>query len=317
MSGAAPSVDEARAITENAAALRILEELAPKAYLVVPLVARGEHLGAIALMVSAPGRTFGDQDRLLAEVFAARAALALDNARLYTEARRAGDEAVRASRLEAQLAQARLDALRAQLNPHFLFNALNSIAMLVRRDAKPDALRGIISLSELLRRSLAGQGTLQVTLRAELPLLESYVTIEQLRFRDRLRVTIDASPDALDALVPGFLLQPLVENAIKHGVAQRPDAGTVRVRARRDDDALVLEVSDDGPGFPAGWDPATSGGIGLANTRERLERLYAVTHAFEAENRPEGGAQVTIRIPFQVAPAGEGRARGRAAEPAR
>ena len=196
----------------------------------------------------------------------------------------------------------RLDALRAQLNPHFLFNALNTIAMLVRRQANQDALHGIVNLSDLLRRSLTTHTALQVPLRAELPLLESYVAIEQLRFRDRLQVRLEIAPDTLDALVPSLLLQPLVENSIKHGVAQRSEAGTIEVRSRREDETLVLEVCDDGPGFAPGWDPASSGGVGLANTRERLERLYGSAPRFEARNRDGSGAVVVVRIPFQTTP---------------
>jgi LytS/YehU family sensor histidine kinase len=293
-----------RTLTRDPVVLGLIEALAPIALLVVPLTARGESLGTICLAMSTSGRSFRAQDRTAAELFAARAALALDNARLYTEARRAQDEVIRASRLESQLMRTRLDALRAQLDPHFLFNALNTIAMLVRRQANQDALRGIVSLSELLRRSLAEQSALLVPLRSELPLLESYVAIEQLRFRDRLHVHVGVAPDTLDALVPGLLIQPLLENAIKHGIARRSDAGTVEVRSRRDADMLVLEVMDDGPGFPAGWDPGTSGGIGLANTRERLERLFDGTHQFEAHNGPGGGAVVTIRIPFQTTTVG-------------
>ena len=296
-----PSADAAGTLTADPEARRMLEALAPTAHLVVPLVARRELLGTVSLIMSTPGRSFTDRDRALAELFAARAALALDNARLYTEARRARDEGMRASQLESQLMRTRLEALRAQLNPHFLFNALNTIAMLVRRQARDDALRGIVSLSDLLRRSLDEQSAQLVPLRAELPAVESYVAIERLRFRDRLRVRLDVAPETIDALVPGLLLQPLVENAIKHGVARRGDGGTVEVRSRREADMLVLEVADDGPGFPGGWGPASSGGIGLANTRERLERLYDGAYRFDAGAREGGGARVTIRIPFRLA----------------
>jgi LytS/YehU family sensor histidine kinase len=236
----------------------------------------------------------------LLEPFGARAALAIDNARLHTEAVEARERAVRASQLEAQLVQARLEALRAQLNPHFLFNALNSVAMLVRLKANSDALKAVVSLSEVLRQALAGRGAQEVALREELSLVDHYLQVEQLRFRDRLRVTVDAQPDTLHASVPSLILQPLVENAIRHGIARRDEGGHVKIFGRRGNGRLVLEVRDDGPGFPTGWDPAASGRVGLANTRERLERLYGSAFTFETTNAPSGGAVVRVEIPYRT-----------------
>jgi PAS domain S-box-containing protein len=280
--------------------------LAPHSYMVLPLVAHGELLGTLVLATTGPNRPYAVEEQAAAELIATRAALALDNARLYSDARRAGEEAVRAAGLEARLMRARLEALRAQLNPHFLFNALNTLTMLVRRGANADALRGIVSLSQLLRHALSELATLEAPLRAEVGLVENYLEIEQLRFRDRLRVSLLLAPETLEALVPSLVLQPLVENAIKHGIARRSEAGKVEIVARREEEALILEVRDDGPGFPIGWDAATSGGIGIANTRERLDRLYGGRARFHADNAPGGGAVVRVLIPFRTTPGGRG-----------
>jgi LytS/YehU family sensor histidine kinase len=273
-------------------------------YAVVPLVARGASLGALILTSEASGRRFDPRDHALAELlelFGARAALALDSARLHTELRRAHDAELRASRLEAQLIQARLEALRAQLNPHFLFNALNTIAMLVRRQANAEALRGIVGLSQLLRQVLDRRAAPEVSLGEELALVEHFLAIEQLRYPDRIQVRIRLDRGVLEAQVPNLLLQPLVENAVRHGIGRRRGAGVVEIVARRRRDALTLEVRDDGPGLPEGWRPEEDYGVGLANTRERLERLYGPHHRFELRNDTRGGAQAVVRIPFHTA----------------
>jgi NO-binding membrane sensor protein with MHYT domain/GAF domain-containing protein len=295
------SADEATRLTTDPDVVRIFRELGPTSYAVVPLVARGGLLGAVSLIMSTSNRRLREADVTLIELLGARAGLAIDNARLFTEARDAHDQAIRASRLEGQLMQARLEALRAQLNPHFLFNALNTVAMLVRRGANEDALRAVVSLSEVLRRALAGQSAQEVSLREELALVEHYLQIEQLRFRDRLTVDVAVEPQALEASVPGFVLQPLVENAVGHGVARHAGSGRIEISGRRETGRLVLEVRDNGPGFPEGWEVVASGRVGLANTRERLSRLYGGACRFEARNAPEGGALVTIEIPFTLA----------------
>jgi two-component system, LytTR family, sensor kinase len=163
-----------------------------------------------------------------------------------------------------------LDNLRAQLQPHFLFNTLQSISTLIHRD-QAAADRMLTDLSELLRLSLRNPGSQEMPLREELEFLERYLQIMRVRFGDRLVIAVHAEPDVMGALVPSLVLQPIVENAIQHGMADRPDRGHVRVRALRDGPALRLEVFDDGPGPSAA--PSTNG-IGLANTRERLRRLY-------------------------------------------
>jgi LytS/YehU family sensor histidine kinase len=222
---------------------------------------------------------------------------------LYRESREAQDRALKAAQLESQLAHARLEALRAQLNPHFLFNALNVVAMLVRRGANDDALRAVVNLSELLRRVLAAGTELEVSLRDEMALVERYLDVEQLRFRDRLTVHLSITADATEASVPGLILQPIVENAIKHGVANAADAGRVEISARHEGRRLLLRVCDNGPGFAEGWDPLQATGLGLANTRERLDRTYDGDYRFDLGRGPDGGAAVEIEIPYRVAAA--------------
>jgi LytS/YehU family sensor histidine kinase len=270
---------------------------------VVPLVARGGVLGTLWLGSASPGRRYDSGDVelcALLEILGARAALALDNARLYAEVHQAHEHELRASQLEARLTAARLEALRAQLNPHFLFNALNTIAMLVRREANADALRGIVGLSQLLRQMLDRRDAAEVVLGEELALVEHYLAIEQLRYRDRLEVRMDVAPEALGACVPSLLLQPLVENAVRHGIGSRNEAGWIRIVGRRRADRLRLEVRDNGPGFPPGWDPRSARGVGLTNTRERLLSLYAGDQQFELANAPSGGAVVAVTIPFHT-----------------
>ncbi|HSL71722.1 MAG TPA: histidine kinase [Longimicrobiales bacterium] len=210
---------------------------------------------------------------------------------------------LQASRLAEQLSQARLHALRMQLNPHFLFNALNSIAMLVRRSDQKQAVTMLAGLSDLLRHVLEESGAEQVRLSDELTFLRRYLDIEKIRFSDRLHVDFDIADETLDAFVPNLVLQPLVENAIRHGVGRKVGAGTVRVIARKLDDRLVLQVSDDGPGLSQ---PAVVGaGVGLGNTRARLAQLYAEQGRFELHNRASGGAVASITIPFRTRPLDE------------
>ena len=210
-------------------------------------------------------------------------------------------EEERADAADLARRESRFDSLRAQLNPHFLFNALNTIAMLVRRGAREDAIRGIVGLAQLLRQALREGSAAEVPLRAELELVRHYLEIERLRLRERLWTHVDAAPDVLDALVPSLILQPLVENAVRHGIARRVESGRIDIICRRHDGGLLLEVCDEGPGFPAGWSLATSQGIGLANTRERLQHLYGPAHRFEAENAPGRGTVVRAVIPLRLA----------------
>ncbi|NBD08054.1 sensor histidine kinase [Corallococcus silvisoli] len=204
------------------------------------------------------------------------------------------------SQLETRLVHAQLDALRAQLHPHFLFNTLNAISVLVRKQDTAGSIRMITGVSELLRMALNTTGRQQVPLHEDLAFLERYLDIEQTRFQDRLQVVRAIDPAALGALVPSLILQPLVENAIKHGLATRSGAGRVELRAARDGARLLLEVLDDGPGLAPGWD-TPDGGIGVANVRARLHSLYADRHVFSLENRAGGGVRARLELPFQPA----------------
>jgi signal transduction histidine kinase len=231
--------------------------------------------------------------------------LALAHAAVFY--RRSRERGQQAALLSSRLSQARLRALQAQLQPHFLFNALNGIATLVGQDPAA-AHEMLVSLSELLRLGLDQSERQQIPLREEIEFLDRYVEIQQMRFGERLRVERQFEPAALDCVVPALLLQPLVENAIQHGIEPSPDAGLVRIRAACSGGQLILSVEDNGAGLPA---PQGGGawplqlGVGLSNVRERLESLYPGRHQFEVRARPEGGVSACIRLPFQPANAGE------------
>jgi signal transduction histidine kinase len=209
------------------------------------------------------------------------------------------EKELRASQLEARLAQARLQLLQMQLHPHFLFNTLHTISELVHED--PETADDMITgLSELLRETLnAGDGR-EVTLGRELGVLRRYLDIQRARFGDRLQVDIDIDPHALDALVPVLLLQPIVENAIHHGLGSRAAAGRVRIVAHPDREHLIIRIEDNGRGLHA--DGRWQEGIGLGNTRARLEQLYGREHSVSIENAPGGGAIVTLSIPLRAEP---------------
>ena len=212
---------------------------------------------------------------------------------------------LRASQLETQMAQARLGALKAQLQPHFLFNTLNAIVVLVRQQKGRQAEETLERFSDLLRAVLADMEAQEVPLSRELEYLRLYLSIEQLRFSDRLRVEIEVEPDLLDAAVPHMALQPIVENSIRHGIGRRANAGRIRIRAERRGDSLQVEVQDDGPGFGApdvaGAGDASGLGLGLANTRARLRQLYGDAGELRARDGAEGGAVVTLVLPFHLA----------------
>ena len=209
----------------------------------------------------------------------------------WTEAR---EREAQAARLAAQLAEARLGALRMQLNPHFLFNSLNALNVLVRDARHVEATRMLELLSDVLRQVLRTDQPHEIPLDEELRFLRQYLAIEQVRFSDRLRVAFVVDDTLLDLAVPGFVLQPLVENALRHGVAKKRSAGSLEIGAQREGAVLTLWVRDDGPGL----DPASREGVGLANTRERLRTLYGD----EAElvlSGDEAGTVATIRLPVR------------------
>jgi signal transduction histidine kinase len=211
----------------------------------------------------------------------------------------AKEREAQAARLAAQVAEARLGALRMQLHPHFLFNSLNAITVLVRDEDTASAGRMLELLSDVLRQVIKADQAHEVSLADELGFLERYLAIEQVRFSDRLTVRFDVADSLRDAVVPEFLLQPLVENALRHGIAHRADGGIVEIAARQDGDALVLTVSDNGPG-PDGSARRDGNGLGLSNVRERLTTLYGSRARVDLRPRPmtEGGGTVAIvRIP--------------------
>ena len=203
------------------------------------------------------------------------------------------------ARLAAQVAEARLGALRMQLHPHFLFNSLNAITVLVRDQDTVSAGRMLDLLSDVLRQVLRSDKAHEVSLDSELRFLERYLAIEQVRFSDRLRVRFDVEDDLLGATVPEFLLQPIVENALRHGIAKRAEGGLVEIAARREGDTLVLSVSDDGPDLdtPLHSRPAEPGnGLGLTNVRERLTTLYGAQARLELQTRPKAGGGGTLAV---------------------
>ncbi len=226
--------------------------------------------------------------------------LAIGHALVYY--RQLSERRARESELEAQLLQARLQALEMQLRPHFLFNALHTVASLVRTQQNAEAVRALAGLGDLLRAVLHRENSSQVVpLRQELAFVEQYLGIEQIRFQDRLRTQIDVEPETLDALVPRLILQPLVENAIRHGIEVNEGAGTVEIRVHQAAGRLWLQVRDSGQGPGEQSAPEGSRGIGLQNTRARLQHLYGEGHSFELARAEGGGALARLGIPLQRA----------------
>ena len=255
----------------------VILELVPTGY------QRGQFLARLFLQLDL---------NIISYFIVAAATHAVDYYRLYRERR------VRAAELANQLTSAQLQVLKMQLQPHFLFNTLNAISELVHEDAEA-ADRMITRLGDLLRLSLDRSGDQEVPLRQELDFLTAYLEIEQTRFRDRLTVEMDIAPETLDACVPNLLLQPLVENAIKHGTSARAAPGRITIAAARHGEELHIEIRDNGRGLPH---PAViREGVGLRNTRARLAQLYGDQHLFTLRNATEGGTVVTIEIPFQPA----------------
>jgi two-component system, LytTR family, sensor kinase len=211
----------------------------------------------------------------------------------------------RALELESRLAVARLQALSMQLQPHFLFNALNAIAELIHES--PDTAEAmVLRLAELLRLALRADNAQEIPLARELEFVRQYLEIEQVRFGDRLQVDLVIDPVTPKALVPGFALQPLVENAVRHGIYPKVGAGRIEIRASRDGECLRVEVTDDGPGLPK-LEPVRDG-LGLGNTRVRLAQLYGPSGRLNLESPAAGGLKVTLEVPFRLAE-GDGNSR--------
>jgi hypothetical protein len=217
--------------------------------------------------------------------------------RYFAEAR---DREAQVARLSDQLTGARLAALQAQLNPHFLFNSLNTVNVLVRDGENLAATRVIEHLADVLRTTLNRSRDSEVSLDDELALLRQYLAVEQARFSDRLHSSIDVPPELLSAAVPSFALQHLVENAVRHGIARRSDAGRVVISARRDEPTLELSVRDDGGGLRPGAEPPAAG-HGIENTRERLRTLYGDAASLDLLEvpAPDHGAIARLRIPYR------------------
>jgi two-component sensor histidine kinase len=205
-----------------------------------------------------------------------------------------------ATRLEAQLAQAQLDSLRMQLHPHFLFNTLNSIVSLVRDNKNQTAVSMLVGLSDLLRHTLEHSSKHEVELREEINFIKLYLSMQEMRFSDRLRIVFDIDPATTRAMVPNLILQPLTENALRHGIGRSAGSGLVGISSGVENNNLRLTVYDDGAGLPDDWQMKSSAGIGLANTAARLQQLYGSHHEFDIRNRNSGGVEVVIVIPFRT-----------------
>jgi len=214
------------------------------------------------------------------------------------------DTAIRSAKLEMELAKSHLQALKSHLQPHFLFNTLHSISSLMFTDVSA-ADKMITRLSDLLRMNLENVGAQLTTLNRELEFVGGYLEIEKIRFEERLNVVVDVAPETLDAQVPSLMLQPVVENAVRHGISHVSRGGTIWITARQDDSQLEIRVSDNGPGMMSAVDKLPRPGLGLRATRERLIALYGKEQSLDVHNRPSGGVEACIRIPFRLASEGK------------
>ena len=214
----------------------------------------------------------------------------------FNYARKFRERELRAAELEKRLTEARLQALQMQLNPHFLFNTLHAISSLMHKDVEA-ADRMLVQLGDLLRHALESTDTQEVTLREELDFLSRYAQIEQTRFGDRLKIEMNIATETLDALVPNLVLQPLLENAIRHGIEPHARSGRIEVTAERHGDSLKLEVRDNGGGLVNG---KVAEGVGLSNTRTRLQQLYSEHQSFQLANVANGGVAVRVTLPFHT-----------------
>jgi hypothetical protein len=210
--------------------------------------------------------------------------------------RRVEKNKIRSAKLSSQLGRARLQALKMQLHPHFLFNALNSLSELMQED--PAAAEHMIeNLEKFLRLTMKSNHVLEIPFEEELEFLKCYLAIEHVRFQNRLNIKMEIEPQILKVRVPNLVLQPLVENAIRHGIAPRKTAGQIEIKASRKNGMLMVSIQDNGPGLNRSQRKVFQGGLGLSNTRERLSQLYGNDHRFEMINAPEGGLLVTLEIP--------------------
>jgi signal transduction histidine kinase len=245
-----------------------------------------------------PGREFALEQALY--WFTVAAAFLIRNLmELRKKERLAAQLALEKSEMEAILHQAELETLRMRLNPHFLFNSLQNISILAQQDAKT-ASQMLTKLGDLLRVALRSDTGLETTLEREIALTQAYVAIEKMRFGDRLTVLFDVAPGTEEALVPTFLLQPLVENAIKHGLGKMDSGGLIAIDSSRNDTDLILTVRDNGTGLPASSISELEVGIGLGSACDRLARMYPGQHQFLIQSLPEGGTEVRLGLPFRT-----------------
>jgi two-component system, LytTR family, sensor kinase len=275
------------------------------ASLILSFIHKGVHWLLVALFVSVAGGRAFSWDTLYANLLSFYdyglqlywILLAVNYVLEY--AHRLRQQELKASQLQTQLVQAQLQALRMQIHPHFLFNTLHTIAGLIRSEDKQKAVRMISGLSDFLRATLEGAGTQEVPLRQELDMVKRYLEIQQVRFSGTLQTEFAVEPSALDVLVPNFVLQPLVENAIVHGApSAEGEAGrNIVVSAIRQNGTLMIEIRDNGPGL----DSAKPEGIGMKNTRDRLQHLYGDRQSFAVTNAVTGGVQATLSIPWHTA----------------
>lgn len=205
------------------------------------------------------------------------------------------------ARLNEQLSKAQLSALRRQIEPHFLFNTLNAIAGLVREKRNDAAVNMIVGLSDFLRRVVEDSDRQQVPLGEELEFTQKYLDIQKARFAERLQFSVDVPPDLLPAQVPSLILQPMVENAVKHGIARRVQGGAIKITAFHSNGTLTVRVYNDGPSLPAGWESGKSG-IGILNVRTRLQNLYGDQFELSMRNQRPGGVEATVSVPFVSLP---------------
>ncbi len=276
----------------------LLANLAQAAGYAAVVVAAGQLFGDVYWRTTPTAVAFG---KMLAkgvqlQLFVYWAIVALVHA--YDYQRKAREAAMTAVRLESALVHAQLEALKMQLHPHFLFNTLHAIGVLIRKQDLQGSLKMLSGLADMLRLALDNTGRQLVTLKQELDFLGRYLAIEQIRFRDRLEVQIEVEPELWDALVPNLLLQPLAENAVRHGIAPRAAGGRIELKARREGHSLVLTIRDDGVGLPQGFCVEACGGVGLRNARARLAQLFPGEHRLEIAAAPGGGAAVTLTIPL-------------------
>ncbi len=205
------------------------------------------------------------------------------------------------AQLNEQLAQAQLSALRRQIEPHFLFNALNSIAGLIREKKSNEAITTLVSLSDFLRHTLSESNRQEVPLSEELDFVKQYLATQKVRFTERLQLSVAVPAELQHAAIPNLILQPLVENAIKHGIAKRKEGGSVRITASTQDNRLHISVSNDGPTLAPGWETAATG-VGVTNVRARLKALYGDDASFVMRTLSLGGVEAAITVPLRMAP---------------